>query len=42
MRLLRGRDNRGPWFAAVKLEPGFDTVRDDPRVAALQRIGVTP
>lgn len=35
--------NRDPWFAAVKLEPGFDTIRDDPRFAALQRrIGVTP
>jgi eukaryotic-like serine/threonine-protein kinase len=31
------------WLAALKLEPGFDAVRDDPRFGALlRRIGVVP
>jgi serine/threonine-protein kinase len=34
-------DRREAWLAALPIEPGFDTLRDDPRFAALlRRIGV--
>ncbi len=35
--------NREPWILALKIGPGFDTIRDDPRFAdLLRRIGVEP
>jgi TolB-like protein/Flp pilus assembly protein TadD len=35
--------NHDAWLAALKLEPGFDTLRDDPRFFdLLRRIGVAP
>ena len=35
--------NREPWIFALKIGPGFDTIREDPRFEALLRqIGVTP
>ena len=34
---------REPWILALKVGPGFDTIRDDPRFAELlRRIGVEP
>jgi TolB-like protein/Flp pilus assembly protein TadD len=34
---------REPWILALKVSPGFDTIRDDPRFAdLLRRIGVEP
>ena len=35
---------REPWILALKVGPGFDTIRDDPRfvVDLLRRIGVEP
>ena len=35
--------NHDAWLAALKLEPGFDALREAPRFAALlRRIGVAP
>jgi len=34
---------REPWILALKVGPGFDTIREDPRfVDLLRRIGVEP
>jgi serine/threonine protein kinase/Tfp pilus assembly protein PilF len=35
--------NREPWIFGLKVDPGFDTIRDDPRFShLLRRIGVEP
>jgi tetratricopeptide (TPR) repeat protein len=35
--------NREAWLAAIRMEPGFDTLRDDGRFATLvRRVGVVP
>jgi len=35
--------NRDPWIFGLKVAPGFDTIRDDPRfLDLLRRIGVDP
>ncbi len=35
-------EKREPWIIAVKIGPGFDTLRDDPRFADLiRRIGAS-
>jgi hypothetical protein len=35
--------NRESWIFGLKLDPGFDTIRDDPRfLNLLSRIGVEP
>jgi TolB-like protein/cytochrome c-type biogenesis protein CcmH/NrfG len=42
-RLEKAYRDRDAWLAALKLEPGFDALRDDPRFPALlRRIGVVP
>jgi len=36
-------NNREPWIFGLKVAPGFDTIRDDPRFTdLLRRIGVEP
>jgi len=36
-------EKREPWILALRVSPGFDTIRDDPRFAdLLRRIGVEP